>query len=88
MQPLNRNHVALALGSFVGFWHLIWSILLALGWAKPLVDFILNIHHIQVLYEIMPFEFGKAVGLVIVTFIVGYVFGFVFATGWNICQKK
>ncbi|MEK7610023.1 MAG: hypothetical protein AAB470_02800 [Patescibacteria group bacterium] len=87
MEQLNRRRVALALGSFVGFMHLIWSILLALGWAKPLTDFILSIHHISINYSIIDFSLGKAVVLIIVTFAVGYVAGWIFATGWNMCKK-
>lgn len=87
MQHLNVRRTALSLGLFVGFMHLVWSILIALGWAKPLADFILNLHHIQLSYDIAPFSLGTAVMLIILTFVVGYVLGFIFATGWNMCKK-
>ncbi|MEN9524026.1 MAG: hypothetical protein RL536_95 [Candidatus Parcubacteria bacterium] len=87
MQQLNVRRTALTLGSFVAFIHLVWSVLLALGWAKPLADFILALHHIQISYSLAPFSFGTAVALIIVTFVLGYIFGFVFATGWNMCKK-
>jgi hypothetical protein len=88
MQHINRSLVALSLGSFAGFTHLIWSILLAIGWAKPLLDFILNVHHISLNYSLLTFSLGRAVLLIVVTFAVGYVFGFVFATIWNMHTKN
>ena len=87
MQQLDTKRVALALGSFAALVHIVWSILLALGWAKPLTDFILRLHHIELSYTIADFSFLTALSLVIVTFIVGYIAGFVFATGWNMCKK-
>ena len=87
MQQLDRNRTALALGSFVALIHLVWSVLLALGWTKPLADFILQLHHIQLSYSIADFSLLTAVYLIVVTFVVGYAFGFIFATGWNMCKK-
>ncbi len=87
MQHLDTKRTGLALGSFVAIVHVVWAILLAIGLAKPLLDFILSVHHIQVSFSIEPFSLGKAVLLVVVTFVVGYIFGWVFATGWNKCKK-
>src|SRR5438309_2355558 len=44
MDQLNPRRTALALGSFVAFWHLVWVILLGIGWAKPLMDLNLQLH--------------------------------------------
>ncbi|OHA16491.1 MAG: hypothetical protein A3C79_02640 [Candidatus Taylorbacteria bacterium RIFCSPHIGHO2_02_FULL_45_28] len=87
MQHLNVRRTALSLGLFVGFLHLVWSIIVALGWAKPISDFILGLHHIQLSYTIAPFSLGTAIALILVTFISGYVFGLIFAVGWNMCKK-
>ncbi len=80
---LNSHKTGLAVGSFFGLWHLIWSLLVALGLAKPLIDFILGLHFIQYSYSLAPFSLGTAALLVIITALVGYVAGWVFATLWN-----
>ena len=36
----------------------------------------------------MPFDLVKALGLIIVTFIVGYIFGWLMAFFWNKCFKE
>lgn len=85
---INKNKTGLTFGLLISFMHLIWSVLVALGLAQVLVDFILNIHMINVQVTIMPFDFVKAIGLIIVTFIVGYIFGWFMAFFWNKCFKE
>lgn len=83
MQEVNKNSAGLAFGMFFGLAHLVWSILVALNWAKPLVDWILGLHFMQLSYSMAPFSFGTALLLVVVTFVVGYIFGFLIAALWN-----
>ncbi len=83
MNILNTNKTALTVGLFLGGWHLLWSILIALGIAQPLYDFILWAHMVHMQILIGPFELKAAILLVIATFIIGYVFGWIFATIWN-----
>ena len=71
------------MGSFVGLIHLVQGILIALGFAQPLMDFIYNIHSLNNPFTVMPFNFMRSLGLVIITFLIGYIFGYVFATLWN-----
>ena len=75
------------LGIVISGWHLCWSILVALGWAQPVIDFVLWIHFIKPIYVIEPFEFGRAVILLLVTAAVGFVVGSVFALTWNALHK-
>ena len=72
-----------ALGIFAGGIHLVWVILVALGAAQPLVDWILTLHSIKPFYQILPFDLGTAALLVVVTTCVGFVFGFVLGTIWK-----
>jgi len=74
---------ALAVGVFLGTWHVIWSLLVALNWAQPLYDFILWTHMIHVQLTISPFQPVVAATLVVVTFLLGCVIGYVFALIWN-----
>ena len=68
---LRPNQVGLVLGGFVGLLHLVWSVLVALNWAQPLVNFIFRLHMIEPAHAVLPFSFGSAIGLVILTAVVG-----------------
>jgi hypothetical protein len=83
MRHIHPNKAAIAVGSVIGLWHLLWALLVAIGWAKPLMDFVLGLHFIRLDYDIAPFALGTAAALVAVTFAVGYAFGLVFALVWN-----
>jgi len=75
----SNNAWGLALGLFLGGFHAFWAILVASGLAQPLIDWIFKLHMIRPLYVIAPFDIVMAVTLVIVTFIIGYIAGWVFA---------
>ncbi len=85
---INRNKTALALGSFVAFMHLVWSLLVLLGWAGPLLNFIYTMHSISVPVTVLPFNLGRSIGLILITFVVGYVVGLIFSTIWNKVHKS
>ena len=84
---MNKNKAGLVFGSFVGLIHLVQGVLIALGFAQPLMDFIYNLHSLNNPFAVAPFSFMRSVVLVIVTFLIGYVFGYVFATIWNKFHK-
>jgi hypothetical protein len=79
----NPNKVGLVFAAVIGGWHLIWAVLVLLGWAQPIIDFIFWAHMIQPVYVIKPFNPSAALTLIIMTAATGYVFGFVGATIWN-----
>lgn len=80
---LNSFKVGVALGAVTGGFHLCWSMLVALGWAQPVIDFIFWAHFIEPIYVIEPFEFTRAVALLLLTVSIGFVLGLVFAWVWN-----
>lgn len=84
---VDKNKTGLTFGFLIGFLHLFWSILVVLGLAQALLDFILDVHMLNMPVVVMPFDLVKAVGLIIVTFIVGYIFGWLMAFFWNKCFK-
>ena len=80
---LNAKRVALALGGTFAAVHIIWSLVIALGWGQGLVDFLHSMHFIKPVVMVEPFNFGTAIGVVILAGIVGAVVGFIFANIWN-----
>lgn len=87
MGSMNPNKTGLVFGSFLGAWHLMWSLLVALGWAQPLIDFVFWIHFIKPVYVIEPFSFGRAAILVAFTAAIGYGLGWTFGLLWNRFHK-
>jgi hypothetical protein len=83
MRQIHAIKAGLSVGAVIGLWHLIWVTLVAVGWAKPVMDFVLRLHFIQLQYALVPFAAGTAVALVALTFSVGFLFGIVFAFIWN-----
>jgi hypothetical protein len=77
----------LVLGTIFGGWHLCWSILVALGLAQPLIDFVFWMHFIKPVYVIEPFAITRAAILVVVTAALGFVLGAAFALVWNAVHK-
>ena len=88
MKFLEPHKVGLSLGVLLGFLHVCWSVLVALGFAKPLLDFIFRVHFMEFSYSIAPFGFGRAITLIVATSIVGYLAGWMFATIWNWFHKN
>ena len=84
---INKNKTGLTFGFLISSMHLFWSILVLLGVAQALVNFILALHMISMPVTIMPFSLVNALGLIVVTFVVGYVFGWLMAFFWNKCFK-
>jgi len=87
MKELSKNHVGLLLGGLMALFHLAWSTLVFLGFAKLLIDWILWLHFITIPVTIGPFDLLRAGLLVLVTFVVGYVVGWVSALLWNMLIK-
>jgi hypothetical protein len=83
MQKINALNLGLALGAVVGLWHVCWAVLVALGWAQALIDFILWMHFINPVLHVGPFVPGTAAILIVVTSATGFVAGYLLATAWN-----
>ena len=87
MKELHTQKVALTVGVFIGGWHLVWSLLILIGLAQPLLNFIFWLHMLANPYQVTGFDITQALLLIIVTFSVGYAGGWVFATLWNTMHK-
>jgi len=83
MRHLNPSKAAISVGTVLGAWHLMWVMLVAIGAAKVVMDFVLKLHFIQLDYTLAPFAISTAAMLVGLTFAIGALFGLVFALVWN-----
>ncbi len=80
---INQHKVGLALGSLFGGLHLVWSFLVLVGWAAPIMSFVFWAHMVETTHQVGTFAWTPAITLVILTFIVGYVVGCLFGWLWN-----
>lgn len=80
---INKSKAGLVLGALICFWHLMWSLLVAFGAAQWVINWIFRLHFIQPPYTITAFNLGTAITLLVVTFTVGFVMGWLFAAIWN-----
>ena len=59
--------------------HLIWIVLIFLGWAQPLMDFVFKLHMLNSPFQVQPFQWVFALGLLMLTFSVGAFGGLLFS---------
>lgn len=85
---LSPRHVGLVLGATVAIVHIIWAAMVALNIAQPFLNFVLWVHFIKPIYIIEPFEFRRAVLLVVVTGLIGFAFGSLLASIWTRLRKS
>lgn len=85
---LSAHSVGLAFGGILGLWHFMWAVLVATELAQPLFSWILALHMIALPVTILPFSLATAFTLVVVTSLIGYAVGYVFATIWNMVMEK
>jgi hypothetical protein len=79
----NPNKVGLVVGALIGGWHFVWSLLVLIGWAQPIIDFFFWAHMIWPVYYVKPFDSVAAVALIVITAVIGYILGFLGAVIWN-----
>jgi hypothetical protein len=80
--------VALYTGFFVSALHLLWSLMVALGVGQVYLDWILGLHFIKNPFVVMPFDLSTMLVLVVFTFVVGFILGWVGTICWNKMVKK
>ena len=84
----NPNKVGLVIGALIGGWHVVWALLVLIGWAQPILDFVFWAHMIKPVYVVRPFDAAAAVSLTVITAATGYLFGFFGAVIWNRLPRR
>jgi hypothetical protein len=87
VMTVNPWRTGLVFGVLIGLFHAAWAILVAVGAAQPLADFILRIHFIDLPFKIAPFDLATAATLVVVTAAIGWIGGVALALLWNRLHK-
>jgi hypothetical protein len=83
MGKLNQQKTALTLGLLFSGVHVAWGLLVLIGLAQPLMDFIFWAHMVANPYQVTGFTLTQALVLVVVTFGTGFIGGWVFSWIWN-----
>ncbi|HVM22096.1 MAG TPA: hypothetical protein VM308_02190 [Sphingomicrobium sp.] len=73
----------MAVGTVFAAWHTIWVILVGVGWAAQVLNFILELHFLKIGFQLAPYSAFTAYSLVAITFCVGALLGAIFAVVWN-----
>lgn len=88
---MSKNGLGLVVGLFLALLHFIWSILVAIM-PETIQNFFLwvfSLHHIAIPFAIVtPFVLSRAIVLVILTFITGYITGWVLGALRQMIMKK
>ncbi len=87
MTNISKSRAGVVVGSLIGLSHLMWSLLVVLGLAQLVIDWIFRLHFIQPPYTITAFNLGTAVILIVVTSVIGFVMGWLFAAIWNLLRS-
>lgn len=87
---LDKNKTGLIVGLFLAAIHLIWSlgVLLIKSPMQNFLNWIFTLHALQPYWILTSFNFMNMIWLLIVTFIAGYILGWIFAIVANYIHKK
>ena len=88
MGIIKPNKVGLVLGALMGAWHLCWVLLVAVGWAQPVLNFVFWMHFLNQPYTVRAFQPGVAAILIAITAATGYVTGYVLGMLWNCIHRE
>lgn len=80
---INPLRLGLAFGLLLALFHAAWALLVATGWAQPLMNFIFWAHFITPPYHIEAFETGRAAILLAFVFGAGLLLGVIGGYLWN-----
>jgi hypothetical protein len=88
MRHVSIGKAAMSVGTVFGAFHVLWVVLVGIGWAQPVLDFFLELHFIKLDYQLAPYSAVTGLALVAVTFSAGALLGAIFALVWNALSES
>lgn len=82
-----HHHIGIIVGSLSVIVHSLWILVVMLGFAQYILDFIYGLHFLNNPFIVGEFSVTKAVGLLGMTFIVGYTIGWILSYLWDKTTK-
>lgn len=76
------------MGLFFALAHLVWLVLVATGVAQLYMDWALKIHSLNNPMIVQPLNYVNSAMLIVFTFVVGYIIGWVFVLLHNVLHGK
>jgi hypothetical protein len=83
MDRIRPRSFGFAFAAFLGTFHAFWALLVWMGAAQWLLDFVFRLHMIAPAYHVMAFSLLTAATLVMFTTAVGYVMGWFIGFLWD-----
>lgn len=80
------HKLGLTLGIFFAFLHAVWALLVGINVGQGVINWIMPLHFLDAIYNVLAFNFLTAVMLVVMAFIGGYVMGWII--GWLWCKLE
>ena len=87
IQKLNGKHVAMTIGCFGAVMHAIWAGIVCTGLGQSTLNLLFGLHFISAL-SVTAFSLFEAAKLIVLGFIGGAIFGWIFAALWNWTAKQ
>ncbi|HNQ31409.1 MAG TPA: hypothetical protein PKG71_02460 [Candidatus Woesebacteria bacterium] len=84
----NPHYIGLFFGGLAAFGKGVWSLLVLVGFAQPILDFLFWLAFMTNPITIQMFELTRAVMFVSFAFAFGYVVGYVGAYVWNMLHHN
>lgn len=75
IRRIDPHQLGLVVGTLLAVLHAGWAMLVWLGVAQPVIDFIFELHMISPAYHVQAFQLRVAAGLVLFTAATGYLAG-------------
>ena len=83
MNHIKPSTAGLVLGTLFAIVHVVWSVLVWVGWAQMILDFVFLMHMVTPILTVEDFSLSRALMLVVIAACIGYVIGGIFAVLWN-----
>ena len=80
----------MAVGALLALIHAVWSLAVALipGPLYSFISWVFTLHHLDLTFNILAFNLVNAIILVVLTFVIGYIIGWLFAAIYVCCGKS